>query len=456
MASEDKSDGSASDSSKSDEDECGICLVQPRAGSMRETACGHRFCASCLGTFAMRHQAATPGAPLPCPLCRSPLTGSDIPLSFDLPLAWPMSGTLGIRLEVGAAARGGAAEGDEAFRARARAELLAATLLDGEGLPPSAVERVAPGSAAASAGLRRGMVLEGVRAAGEDDEGEAACLGEPDAHVALPSSPARPEPQPSPSEQHPSSTPLAERDRRGLLLSVQWEGLVRRQAAIAAVPAAAAPAEEVHCSAACWNCCGLTGMLCQRAIAGPGLTAHALPAKMCCALVGAFLWLLLLISAAAVCWNQMLYSGVITPAWQEPGGENETSADAGTLDFELDLSDGVGSTLELSWLLLLVIAGPALLLCWAVGFVALKASADRLRRREPEAWRRVEEGASRLGRTEPGSLEHTAVTHAWVGPCCCGCCLLAAAVNGLLPQVSSRRRALLWACSPLTAAEATV
>jgi len=127
-------------------------------------------------------------------------------------------------------------------------------------------------------------------------------------------------------------------------------------------------------------------MLCQRAIAGPGLTAHALPAKLCCALVGAVLWLLLLISAAAVCWNQMLYSGVVSPAWQGAGGDNGTSPNpnAINLEFELDLSDGVGSTLELSWLLVLVIAGPALLLCWAVAFVALKASADRLRRRGPQ------------------------------------------------------------------------
>jgi len=110
-----------------------------------------------------------------------------------------------------------------------------------------------------------------VRAAGEDDEGEAASLGEPDAHIAFPSSTPRLEQQPSPSEQQPSSTRLAERDRRGLLLSVRWEGLVQGQAANAAVPAAAAPAEEVHCSAACWSCCGLTGMLCQRAIAGPGV-----------------------------------------------------------------------------------------------------------------------------------------------------------------------------------------
>jgi len=127
-------------------------------------------------------------------------------------------------------------------------------------------------------------------------------------------------------------------------------------------------------------------MLCQRAIAGPGLTAHALPAKLCCALVGTVLWLLLLISAAAVCWNQMLYSGVVSPAWQGAGGDNGTSPNpnAINLEFELDLSDGVGSTLELSWLLVIVIAGPALLLCWAVAFVALKASADRLRRRGPQ------------------------------------------------------------------------
>ena len=55
--------------------ECAICLVASGdlSSPLGTTHCGHRFCDSCLSRYALQREMVT------CPVCRAPLTTSDMP-----------------------------------------------------------------------------------------------------------------------------------------------------------------------------------------------------------------------------------------------------------------------------------------------------------------------------------------------------------------------------------------
>lgn len=72
-----------------EEEECSICLREFDASSdcppKSVTKCGHTFCESCIGTYALKHLPAH--LPVPCPMCRAPLAPEDLPqtVAIDVP-----------------------------------------------------------------------------------------------------------------------------------------------------------------------------------------------------------------------------------------------------------------------------------------------------------------------------------------------------------------------------------
>lgn len=108
--------------------DCAICLASaPQlCTALRTTACGHCFCEGCLCTYAMKKPL---GTPVPCPMCRQPLTDDSIPYKLTLTLDLAAGAALGF--SVGRALPHGA-DGEN------RAEVM----------------QVTPGGVAEAAGLR--------------------------------------------------------------------------------------------------------------------------------------------------------------------------------------------------------------------------------------------------------------------------------------------------------------
>ena len=91
---------------------------------------------------------------------------------------------------------------------------------------------------------------------------------------------------------------------------------------------------------------------------------------------------------------------------------------------DFDASDGL-TPAELSFVLSVPVACPALVLLWLLGASLLKLVRDRLEATSPALWNRAMI-ASPGGPTPP--------SHPWYGPFCACCCLSARLMSALMPR----------------------
>ena len=82
-----------------EDDDCAICLLAPPAldTPLRLTSCGHAFCEHCIGQYALK--LMPPHVAVPCPLCRTPLSTSELPAHLVLSVQVPPNRTIGLTLE---------------------------------------------------------------------------------------------------------------------------------------------------------------------------------------------------------------------------------------------------------------------------------------------------------------------------------------------------------------------
>lgn len=116
----------------------------------------------------------------------------------------------------------------------------------------------------------------------------------------------------------------------------------------------------------------------------------------------------------------------------------------------VDLTDGVNTRGEVSWILWSLVAWPAILLCWVTGSTLLKLSRDRIVHAEPEVWR-VAMAAAQGSGTENQDCAGEPCWGPYANCCCLASRLLKAFVRVAAPRppqaspmvamAASRRRA---------------
>ena len=77
--------------------ECAVCYlgVEDVVAPLRATACRHTFCEHCIGSYALK---VPPPSPVPCPLCRAPLSEDELPSTLTLSLQHTVTRPLGLRV----------------------------------------------------------------------------------------------------------------------------------------------------------------------------------------------------------------------------------------------------------------------------------------------------------------------------------------------------------------------
>ena len=343
---------------EAEENDCAICLVAPPALTSPLRT------TPCGHIFCEHCLSAyafkrPPGGPVPCPLCRAPLRPEvDIPPSHTISFPLPASRQLGMTLE------------SEPTEAHAR------------------IVSVMTGSSAAAAGLRAGMrvlAVDDVAITLRDTPAEvgARITRSASSHVQVRIGWLRP-------AADDEAQTMARMQRRS---PPQTEGRF----------------DTCWFSCICW--CNVMGQLTQHVLHLP---------KAACWLIGGAMWLLFLTYLVADTTGSMVLAE-----------SNDTSTvTASTTKWltgtpippdDFDSSDGLSPS-ELSFVLSVPVACPALMVLWLLGSSLLKLVRDRVKATSPALWNRA------MDETPAG------LAYPWYGPFCACCCLSARLMSALMPR----------------------